>query len=147
MGSQRREGNSHYFFHVINAIHFPRTLEHSEIPINHESDLFFLNLYLSISLSPSLCLSPVREQRVPIVAQWKQTELVSMRMRVQSLTSLSGLRIWCCHELWCRLQMQIGSHVAVAGSCSSDSTPRAWALPYATPAALKKKGKKKKKRE
>ena len=45
------------FFHVINAIHFPRTLEHSEIPINHESDLFFLNLYLSISLSPSLCLT------------------------------------------------------------------------------------------
>ena len=31
------------------------------------------------------------------------------------------------HELWCRLQMRLGSHVAVAvawaGSCSSDSTP------------------------
>ena len=25
-----------------------------------------------------------------------------------------GLRIWQCHELWCRLQMQFGSHVAVA---------------------------------
>ena len=26
-----------------------------------------------------------------------------MRMRVQSLASLSGLRIWHYHELWCRL--------------------------------------------
>ena len=25
-----------------------------------------------------------------------------MRMQVRSLASLSGLRIWCCHELWCR---------------------------------------------
>ena len=24
------------------------------------------------------------------------------------------LRIWHCHELWCRLQMWLGSHVAVA---------------------------------
>ena len=33
---------------------------------------------------------------------------------VQSLALLSGLRIWCCHELWCRLQTWLGSHVAVA---------------------------------
>ena len=50
-----------------------------------------------------------------------------MRMLVQSLTSLIGLRIWHCHELWCRSQMQLISCVAVAvaqaGSCSSDSTP------------------------
>jgi len=41
-------------------------------------------------------------------------ELVSMRMRVQSLASLSGLRIWCCRELWYRLQMWLRSHIAVA---------------------------------
>ena len=51
---------------------------------------------------------------VLIVAQWKQTQLLSMRMQAQSLVSLSGLRIWNCHELWCRLQMQLGSYVAVA---------------------------------
>ena len=28
--------------------------------------------------------------------------LVSMRMRVRSLALLSGLRVWHCHELWCR---------------------------------------------
>ena len=28
---------------------------------------------------------------------------VSMRMQVASLTSLTGFRIWCCCELWCRL--------------------------------------------
>ena len=37
-----------------------------------------------------------------------------MRMQVQSLASLSELRIWHCHELWCRSQMQLGSSVAVA---------------------------------
>ena len=38
---------------------------------------------------------------VPIVAQQEQTLLVAMRTRVQSLASLSGLRIHCC-ELWYR---------------------------------------------
>ena len=47
-------------------------------------------------------------------------------------------------ELWCRSQMLLGSHIAVAvvqaSSCSSDST-LAWELPYATGAALKEKKK------
>ena len=37
------------------------------------------------------------------------------------------LRIWRCHELWCRLQTLLGSHVALAvvqaGSCTSNLTP------------------------
>ena len=54
--------------------------------------------------------------------------LETMKLRVQSLASLSGLRIQHCHELWwCRSQMQLRSRVAVAvvqvGSYSSDSTP------------------------
>ena len=48
-------------------------------------------------------------------------------MQVRSLALLIGLGIWHCHELWCRLQTQLGSSIAVAvasaGSCSSDSTP------------------------
>ena len=62
---------------------------------------------------------------VPIVAQWKWIWLVSMRTRVQSLVPLSGWRIRCCRELWYRSQMQVGSGVAVAmaGSCSFNSTP------------------------
>ena len=50
-----------------------------------------------------------------------------MRLRVQSLASLSGLRIWHCGELWYRWQTQLGSCVAVAvaqaGSYSCISTP------------------------
>ena len=61
------------------------------------------------------------------MAQWKRTRLVSMRMQVQSLASLSGLRNRCCCELWCRSQMWLGSGTAMAvveaGSWSSDSTP------------------------
>ena len=48
-----------------------------------------------------------------------------MRLRVQSLALLRGLRFWRGRELWCRLQTWLRSHVAVAvaGGCSSDETP------------------------
>ena len=40
---------------------------------------------------------------------------------------VKDLRVWCCHELWCRLQMRLGSHITVfvvqAGSCSSNLSP------------------------
>ena len=64
---------------------------------------------------------------VPIVVQWKQIQPGTMRMWVQSLASLSGSGIWCCLELWCSLQMQLGSRMAVAVAqtrgCSSNLTP------------------------
>ena len=48
-------------------------------------------------------------------------------MWVRSLASLSGLRIWHCHELWCGLQTWLGPCIAAAvvqaSSCSSNSTP------------------------
>ena len=53
-----------------------------------------------------------RDRGLPIVPQWKQTQLVSMRMGVPSLISLTGLRIQHWHKLQCRLQMQLGSSVA-----------------------------------
>uniref|UniRef100_A0A4X1UFB8 Uncharacterized protein n=1 Tax=Sus scrofa TaxID=9823 RepID=A0A4X1UFB8_PIG len=33
---------------------------------------------------------------------------------IRTLALLSGLRIWCCCELWCRSQTRLGSQVAVA---------------------------------
>ena len=70
-------------------------------------------------------------------------------MGVRLLAFLSGLRIWCCRQLWRRWQTRLGSGVAVAvvqaGSCSSDSTP-AWEPLYATSMALKSKKQKKKKK-
>ena len=48
---------------------------------------------------------------VPVMAQW----LGIMRLLFQSLALLSGLRVWCCSELWYRSQQtRLGSHVAVA---------------------------------
>ena len=71
------------------------------------------------------CLK-MRTLGVPVVAQWKRTRLISMRMQIGSPAPLSGLRIWCCREQWCKSQMGLGSHIAVAvtvvGSCSSDWT-------------------------
>ena len=44
-----------------------------------------------------------------------ETNLIrSHEVSGRSLASLSGLRIWCCCELWCRLQTLLGSGVAVA---------------------------------
>ena len=53
-------------------------------------------------------------QGVDIVVQWKQLQLGTMRLWVQSLASLSGLRIWRCCELWCRSKTRLRFGVAVA---------------------------------
>ena len=62
------------------------------------------------------------------MVQQKQIRLGNMRLRVQSLASLSGLRIQRCRELWCSSQTWLGSGIAVAvvqaSNCSSDWTPR-----------------------
>ena len=85
------------------------------------------------------------------MAQQKRIRLGILRLWDGSLASLSELRIRCCHELWCRLQMRLGSGIAVAlawsGSCGFDSTP---CLGTSTcneysPEKQKKKKKKKKK--
>ena len=44
---------------------------------------------------------------VPIVAQQAKNQMLSLRMWVQSLASLSRLRIWHCCKLQHRLQMQL----------------------------------------
>ena len=50
---------------------------------------------------------------VPVMAQQKQIQLGTMRLQVPFLASLSGLRIQCCQELWCRLQRRLISYIAV----------------------------------
>ena len=60
-----------------------------------------------------------------------------MRTQVRSLLSLSGLRIWCCCELQCRLQTWLRSHVAAAAPIQ----PLVWELLYAAVVALKNKNK------
>ena len=50
-----------------------------------------------------------KKREFPTVAQWKWTQVVSMKTWVQSLASLSGSRIWYFHEPWC-----LRSSVAVA---------------------------------
>ena len=64
---------------------------------------------------------------VHVMAHQYGAQLVSVRMWVRSLASLSGLRIRHDRELWCRSQRWLRSCVAVAvvqvSSCSSDSTP------------------------
>ena len=77
------------------------------------------------------------------MVQRKQIRLGTMSLWVRSLGLLSGLRIWHCHELWCRSQMRLGSGVAVASALIG---PLARAPPHAAGAALEiQKDKNKKK--
>ena len=48
------------------------------------------------------------------MAQWLMNPTRNLRLRVQSLTLLSGLGIQRCRELWCNSKTQLGSGVAVA---------------------------------
>ena len=48
------------------------------------------------------------------MAQHVKNPTVSMRMQVQSLAFLSGLKYPALRELWCRSQMQLRSGIAVA---------------------------------
>ena len=50
----------------------------------------------------------------PAMTQQKQICPASIKTQVRSLTLLSGLRIWCWPELWCRSKMGLGSCVAMA---------------------------------
>ena len=68
---------------------------------------------------------------------------------MQSLASLSGLRIWFCPEL-CRSRRPLRSRVAVAVGRLETATliqHLAWEPPYAASAALKNKKTKKKKKK
>ena len=87
-------------------------------------------LALTVVTSWRLHLKPLLNHMpsgVPIVAQRKPVWLGTVRLRVPSLASLSGLRILRGRALWCRLQTRLGSRVALAvvqaGSCSFDLTP------------------------
>ena len=55
-----------------------------------------------------------RYLRVLVMAQQLTNPAGIHEDRGSSLASLSGLRIWHCHELWCRLQTWLGSGFAEA---------------------------------
>ena len=81
-------------------------------------------------------------------ARQKWIRLVSTRMQVGSLASLSGLGIRHCHELW-YIDRRCSSALTLLWlRCRPAAValiwPLAWELPYAASAALKSKKKKKK---
>ena len=76
---------------------------------------------MALEGSYGMCQSTVKRSSrncifsgVPIVAQWLTNLNRNDELWVGSLALLSGLRIWHCRELWCRLQTLLGSRVAMA---------------------------------
>ena len=84
-----------------------------------------------------------KHPRVPVVAQWKWIQLGTMRLQVRCLAPLSGLRIWHCCELWCRVQMWLWLWCRLAAVALM--RPLAWEPPYTVAAALKKQKQQQKK--
>ena len=66
-----------------------------------------------------------------------------MRLQVQPLASLSGLRIWRCHELWCRSCIAVALD-RPAAPAPAPVGPLAWEPSFAVSAALENTKKKKK---
>ena len=83
---------------------------------------------------------------IPVMAQQKWIWLASMRMQFWSLASLSELRIWCCHELWCMSQNAawvLYCWLWCKPAAVAPIQPLAWELPNA-PKKQKAKNKKQK---
>ena len=79
---------------------------------------------------------------VPIVTQWKQIWLGTMRLWIRSLASLSELRILCYHELWCKCRLSSDPALLWLWhrpAAAAPIRPLAWEPPCATGAALKTK--------
>ena len=86
-------------------------------------------------------------ERVPTVVLWERTQLVSMRMQVLSIASISGLRIRHCRELWCKSSYVVGRRPGSdpellwlwrKPAAIALTRPLAWELPHATGATLKR---------
>ena len=82
---------------------------------------------MAILLECVLLNKPRTKREFPSWLSGKETQLVSMRTWVQSLASLSGLKIWRCHELSCRSQVRLGADdtekVKKTSGYRYDSTP------------------------
>ena len=134
---------------VTSAVPWPervRRLNSTWEPWRNLSKFYFNSMRLD-EMIPN-----VYEQKLKISVPWssccgsagEEPSIVSLRMWVQSLASLSGLRVWCCHRLQCRSHVGLRSCVAVAvmlvGSCSPDLTS-SLGTSYATGAAVQWKQK------
>ena len=80
------------------------------------------------------------------MVQQKQIRLGTMRFQVRSLVLLSELRIWRCHELWCRHALDpVLLWLWYRPAAVTLIQLLAWEPPYVMSVALKRKKKEKRK--
>ena len=89
----------------------PQVILMTETVVVGKSHVVTLGVTVSCIANQSFKIDPIG---VPIVMQWKRIRLGAMRLQVRFQASLSGLRTQAFHELWYRLQMQLGFCIAVA---------------------------------
>ena len=99
----------------------------TKIKLLYDPTIPLLHIYPDKTIIQKDTCTPIAKTGVPVIVQWKQIQLGTMMLQVWSLATLSELKTWHCHELWCRLQTWLGFCIAVAvaqaSSCSSDWTP------------------------
>ena len=76
-------------------------------------EYLYSEIYLEIAVAAD-CSLEKENGEFPLWFSGLRTQLVSMRMWIRSLAMLYVLRIWCCQELWYKLQIWLGSGIAVA---------------------------------
>ena len=94
-----------------------------------------VNVFIGIHLNLQLW-------EIPLWLWSEEPDIVSVRMWVQSLASLSGLRILSCCKLWPRLQIWLRSTVALTvaqASAAAPVQPLPQELLYAIGMAMKRK--------
>ena len=112
--------------------------------------LFFLGLHLEVprlrveselQLQAYATAAAILDWGVPTVAQQKWIQLGTMRLRVRSLASLSGLRIGRCHKLWCSRRHSsdlVLLWLWCRPAAAAPIWPLTWEPPYSVGAALKR---------
>ena len=103
-------------------------------------ELFLLSA--QVCCESKSALKNILKNNVPVMAQRKQIWLGTVRFRVWSLASLSGLRIWHCREGSCGVGCRCGSDLVLLWlwhrlAATAPIRPLAWEPPYAAGAALK----------
>ena len=95
--------HTHTYTHTHRKVIWPKT---ATVKADKPCSGLILNIELWFAdqrLFLATALALYHNIGVPTVAPRKQIQLVYVRIWARSLSSLSGSRIWCCCELWCKL--------------------------------------------
>ena len=121
----RKQNNTHTYIYIHTHNHFPCQNKKLKVSYSLQNIIWLSETYmfLFLAISEWWWYSYYKDTRgVPTVVQQKQIWLGTMSFWVRSLASVSGSRIWCCHELWCRSQTWIRTSICGSAALKRQKT-------------------------